>query len=125
MVGLGQRNCLYASVFNRHADMLSTMTHDQLLVLGNVMRLTRLYQRTGGQARDEGLQSAMSQYLGEGVQNGDFPNQDAIMSVFTQLAANGLMLFESAYGGLTWSLTPLAWEIDELVDLETVPRSEP
>jgi hypothetical protein len=117
MVGLAQRDQLYAEEFNKHADLFARLTRDQIFVIG------RLAPHFRGKGRDSEilakiLRDTHDQFVAEMVP-AHFATKNHLRVVVWQL--NGLGLAQ----GLPWEETmlqpsPLMDEIIDLVNFESL-----
>ena len=122
IVGQVRRDRLYADEFNKYAELLARLSRDEVFVVGRYYALA-VEEEATEKDRELARSNAWKRMLAELVPN-DFPSEIHVKGICTQAMGHGLIVAQSVWGGLAYSLSPLMDEIAELVDFEHALRAE-
>ena len=121
MVGLAQRDRLFADEFNKYADLCSRHTRDQIFVIGRVAR----HYRDLGRDPDtfaKAMASSAEAFVADMVP-AHFASKEHLRVVMLQL--NGMGLAQGLSWDETWiQLSPLMDAVVELADFDDLHRKE-
>lgn len=114
IAGLKKNKALEADKFRKWSGILEGLTRDELMLLGKGIAVQRDLAAGGPYERNEFWQRLRPMLLEGGY------SQDDISALCGSIGRTGLIIFESAFGGGTY--TPTSWlsELGELADFESV-----
>lgn len=123
IAGQLRRGRLYADEFLRFAGMLESLTRDEIILLATLYHFAQAVRQLKdshpgitppppwGAARSELAKSL-------------FPSPEYVDAIGARAQRSGLIFAKSAYGGLTYELTPLFDELSRTVDFQDALRQE-
>lgn len=115
MLGCARRHELWASDFLMHADVLASLTRDELLLIGLIMAEDKRWNEMNESpdARPTVWHMVTSSALA-----GIFPDDRYVQSVAARAQRSGYILALSGWGSMVYELSPIGREVRDLVDIE-------
>jgi hypothetical protein len=103
---------LTADEFLWHADILASLSREEILVIGTMYDS---YKRGSEQDRAEAHYWMLTK---QGLGKGSMGSEERVQAVAGRAQRSGLVTSVSSYGAVAYRITPLLLEIAELVDFQ-------
>ena len=122
IVGLAQRDRLFADEFNKYAEILSKLSRDEILVLGTLHRYKSHEEKTRG--RNISTHQWWPKAIEELVP-GPFATEEHVVAVCCSALRSGLLLMPRDWDSTgEFATSPIMDEIAELADFQNALRGE-
>jgi hypothetical protein len=117
MVGLARREKLWASDFLQYADILATLSRDEIVVIGAIMAADEKYHAKRQPKPNE--QSIWTEATYVLTREGrPFPSSDYVTAIAVRAQRSGLILPLQLVSGQAYLLSPIGYEVRKVVDIE-------
>lgn len=117
MVGLARREKLWASDFLKYADILATLSRDEIIMIGAIMSADKKYHAAPQPKPKE--QSIWSDALYTVSGGGrPFPNSDYATAVAVRALRSGLILPLQLMSSPAYLLSPIGYEVRTVIDID-------
>lgn len=128
MAGLARRQKLWADDFLKYADILASLSHDEIVVIGAFMTEdARKLSYAVLSSNQNGLMGPLWHKLVEPVGRGIFQSPDHLLAVVTRAQRSGLIIAVAAGGSgggmlnaLDYKLSPMGREMRTFLNVEAV-----
>ncbi len=118
MLGLGQRDRLFADEFNKYAEILSRLSRDEMLVIGTLHRYRKEEERRQGPLVGTG--QYWPKVMKELVPD-QFPTEEHVIAVCCSGMRSGLILTPRDFDSTgSYATSPIMDEVAELADFQAV-----
>lgn len=124
IAGQLRRGTLVADEFSRYADILASLSRDEIILIAAMWRSHVAGKETTATTPDTQPFDPWKAARSELVNSKVFPDEEYVSAIAARAQRTGLITAVSAYGGLVYRITPIFLEITALVDFQDALLAE-
>jgi len=118
MIGLARRERLWASDFLKYADMLSSLSREEIILIGRFMAEDAAARSPEDVAEKSRVWDAVKERLLDPERVDSFPSEDYLTTIAIRAQRSGLIMPLATLAG-GYQLSPIGREARTFVNIET------